>query len=172
MLTTHRDKSARRQAGRLGVLIVTLLVVAGIKAQAGILSETDLQRVANIKPLFQTVMSDLAQLSQRSDLPPGESDCVKSAMNELLQISNELSSYEYLMTIESKLKDQSDDSSVRSVLKFAFDKSVAILSSERPRLEQLTQQCGKLPLSGPRVRQSIQFIDAVSAILNSIQGRI
>jgi len=172
MLTVCREKRVFRRTGSLGFLVAALVIAAGITARAGILSETDLQRLANIKPLFQTVMSDLAQLSQRNDLPPGESDCVKSAMNELMQISNELSSYEYLMTIEGQLKDQGDDSSVRSVLKFAFDKSVALLTSERPRLEQLTQQCGKLPLSGPRVRQSIQFIDAVSAILNSIQGRI
>ena len=81
-------------------LAITLL--ASNASNSGVLSESDFKKVEDIKPLFQNLMGDLVQTSKRTDISSGDADCIKSTIQELLQISGELSSYEYLITIKAK----------------------------------------------------------------------
>ena len=83
---------------------------------------------ADIKPTFQSLMTDLVQTSKRPDISTADADCITSTIRELLQISKELSSYEYLITIEKEIKDFGDNSPVQGVVKFAIEKSNTILT--------------------------------------------
>ena len=116
-------------------------------SRGGVLTESDFQKVEDIKPLFQNLMGDLVQTSKRPDISSGDADCIKSTIRELLQISEELSSYEYLITIEKEITDFGDNSPVKGVVKFAIEKSNTILAEERKRLAQLSDRCSRFPLS-------------------------
>jgi len=72
-------------------------------------------------------MTDLVQTS-KPDISTADADCITSTIRELLQISKELSSYEYLITIEKEIKDFGDNSPVQGVVKFAIEKSNTILT--------------------------------------------
>jgi hypothetical protein len=150
-------------------LAITLLAT---NASSGVLTESDFRKVEDIKPLFQNLMGDLVQASKRSDISSGDADCIKSTIRELLQISEELSSYEYLITIEKEMTDFGDNNPMRDVVKFAVEKSNTILASERKRLAQLSDQCTRFPLSFGKTQQALQFIDTTTNILNSIQVRL
>ena len=139
---------------------------------SGVLTESDFKKVEDIKPLFQNLMGDLVQTSKRSDISSGDADCIKSTIRELLQISEELSSYEYLITIEKEMTDFGDNSPMRDIVKFAIEKSNTILTSERKRLAQLSDQCTRFPLSFGKTQQALQFIDTTTNILNSIEARL
>jgi hypothetical protein len=151
-------------------LAITLL--ASNASDSGVLSESDFKKVEDIKPLFQNLMGDLVQTSKRSDISSGDADCIKSTIRELLQISEELSSYEYLITIEKEMNDFGDNNPMRDIVKFAIEKSNTILASERKRLAQLSDQCTRFPLSFGKTQQALQFIDTTTNILNSIQVRL
>ena len=155
----------------LGLAVVVILLVTK-GSSGGILSESDFKKVEGIKPLFQNLMGDLVQTSKRSDISSGDADCIKSTIQELLQISGELSSYEYLITIEKDMTDFGDNNPMRDIVKFAVDKSNTILVSERKRLAQLSDQCSRFPLSFGKTQQALQFIDTTTNILNSIQARL
>jgi hypothetical protein len=150
-------------------LAITLLAS---NASSGVLSESDFKKVEDIKPLFQNLMGDLVQTSKRPDISSGDADCIKSTIRELLQISEELSSYEYLITIEKEMNDFGDNNPMRDIVKFAIEKSNTILTSERKRLAQLSDQCTRFPLSFGKTQQALQFIDTTTNILNSIQVRL
>jgi hypothetical protein len=150
-------------------LAITLLAS---NASSGVLSESDFKKVEDIKPLFQNLMGDLVQTSKRPDISSGDADCIKSTIRELLQISEELSSYEYLITIEKEMTDFGDNNPMRGIVKFAIEKSNTILASERKRLAQLSEQCTRFPLSFGKTQQALQFIDTTTNILNSIQVRL
>ena len=151
-------------------LAITLL--ASNASNSGVLSESDFKKVEEIKPLFQNLMGDLVQTSERPDISSGDADCIKSTIRELLQISEELSSYEYLITIEKEMSDFGDNNPMRGIVKFAIEKSNTILASERKRLAQLSEQCTRFPLSFGKTQQALQFIDTTTNILNSIQVRL
>lgn len=151
---------------------VALLVLAPDASRSGVLSESDFKKVEAIKPLFQNLMGDLVQTSNRSDISSGDVDCVKSTIRELLQISEELSSYEYLITIEKEMTDFGDNSPVKGVVKFAIEKSNTILAEERKRLVQLSDRCSRFPLAFGKTQQALQFIDTTTNLLNSIQVRL
>lgn len=151
-------------------LAITLL--ASNASNSGVLSESDFKKVEDIKPLFQNLMGDLVQTSKRPDISSGDADCIKSTIRELLQISEELSSYEYLITIEKEMNDFGDNNPMRDIVKFAIEKSNTILTSERKRLAQLSDQCTRFPLSFGKTQQALQFIDTTTNILNSIQVRL
>ena len=104
------------QCGWIRSLVVGfgILMLAPGVSNSGVLSESDFKKVEEIKPLFQNLMGDLAQTSKRSDISSGDADCITSTMRELLQISEELSSYEYLITIEKEMTDFGDNSPVRA----------------------------------------------------------
>jgi hypothetical protein len=148
------------------------LMLAPSAASSGVLSESDLKKVEDIKPLFQNLMADLVQTSKRPDISTGDADCITSTIRELLQISEELSSYEYLITIEKEIKDFGDNSPVQGVVKFAIEKSNTILTDERKRLVQLSDRCSRSQLSFAKTQQALQFIDTTSNLLSSIQARL
>jgi hypothetical protein len=134
----------------------------------GALSESDFRKVEDIKPLFQSLMGDLVQTSKRPDISSGDTDCVVSTIRELLQISEELSSYEYLITIEKEVTDFGDNSPVLGVVKFAIEKSNTILAAERTRLAQLSERCARFPVASGKTQQALQFIDTTTNVLSSI----
>ena len=154
----------------LAFVLAIAILTTGV-SNGGVLSEADVEKVEDIRPLFQNLMGDLVQTSRRPDISGGDADCVKSIIRELLEISQELSSYEYLITIEKDMINLNDDDSMRDVIKFAVDKSNTILSDERRRLAQLSE-CTRSPLSSGKTQQTLQFIDTTSGLLKSIQGRL
>jgi hypothetical protein len=93
-------------------------------------------------------------------------------IRELLQISEELSSCEYLITIEKEIKDFGDNSPVQGVVKFAVEKSNTISTDERKRLVQLSDRCSRSQLAFGKAQQALQFIDTTSNLLSSIQARL
>ena len=161
----------RRWVGSLALGVAMLVLAPGVSS-SGVLSESDFKKVEAIKPLFQNLMGDLVQTSKRSDISSGDVDCVMSTIRELLQISEELSSYEYLITIEKEMTDFGDNSPVKGVVKFAIEKSNTILAEERKRLVQLSDRCSRFPLSFGKTQQALQFIDTTTNLLNSIQVRL
>ena len=151
---------------------VGAVLAATAACGAGVLNQGDFQKVQDLRPMFVNLMGDLVQTSKRPDISSADAECVKATIQELLQISQELSSYEYLITIEKDLNGGGDDGPVRDVVRFAINQSNSILTSERKRLGQLSDQCARLPLSFGKTQQALQFIDATTAILNSIQPRL
>ena len=151
---------------------LTITLLAANVSSSGVLTESDFKRVEDIKPLFQNLMGDLVQTSKRPDISSGDADCIKSTIRELLQISEELSSYEYLITIEKEMTDFGDNNPMRGIVKFAIEKSNTILASERKRLAQLSDQCTRFPLSFGKTQQALQFIDTTTNILNAIEVRL
>ena len=114
---------------------------------AGILSESDFRQAESLKPLFANLMNDLVETAKRPDLSSGDAGCINEIIRELLQISEELASYDYLITMEKDLTDFGDNNPMRGIVKFAIDNSSMILMSERKRLVQLSEQCTKYPLA-------------------------
>ena len=141
-------------------------------SRAGVLSETDLKQAESLKPLFANLMTDLVETAKRSDVPNGDIVCINSTIRELLQISDELASYEYLITMEKDLTDVGDDNPLRGVVKFAVDKTNVILTSERKRLVQLSEQCSKNPVGFGKAQETLRVIDTTTGILNSIRERL
>jgi hypothetical protein len=163
--------TCRQRMKSRGLGIAIFLLVPSV-CTSGVLTESDLKRVGEIKPLFQNLMGDLVQTSKRTDISSGDADCIKSTMRELLQISDELSSYEYLITIETEMTDFGDNNSMRGIVRFAIEKSNTILSGERKRLALLSDQCTRFPLSLGKTQQALQVIDTTTNILNSIQAHL
>lgn len=151
---------------------IALLMLAPNVASSGVLSESDFKKVEAIKPLFQNLMGDLVQTSKRADISSGDAECITSTIRELLQISEELSSYEYLITIEKEMTDMGENSPVKGVVKFAIEKSNTILAEERRRLVQLSDRCTRFPLAFGKTQQALQFIDTTTNLLKSIQVRL
>lgn len=151
---------------------VVMLVLAPVVSVGGVLTESDFRKVETIKPLFQNLMGDLVQTLKRPELSTGDADCINSTVRELLQISEELSSYEYLITIEKEIADDGDRSPVKGVVKFAIEKSNTILIEERKRLVQLSERCSRFPLALGKTQAAVQFIDTTTNLLDSIQKRL
>jgi hypothetical protein len=162
----------RRRWPRSFALGIVMLGLAPDVSSSGVLTESDFRKVETIKPLFQNLMGDLVQTLKRPDLSTGDADCINSTVRELLQISEELSSYEYLITIEKEITDFGDNSPVKGVVKFAIEKSNTILTEERKRLVQLSDRCSRFPLAAGKTQQALQFIDTTSSVLSSIQARL
>jgi hypothetical protein len=167
----RRANLGRRWIASLAVGAVMLVLAPGV-SRSGVLNESDFKKVETIKPLFQNLMIDLVQTSKRSDISSGDADCVMSTIRELLQISEELSSYEYLITIEKEITDSGDNSPIKGVVKFAIEKSNTILAEERKRLLQVSDRCSRFPLALGKTQQALQFIDTTTNLLNSIQVRL
>jgi len=141
-------------------------------SRSGVLTENDVKRVEALKPLFQSLLVDLVETSKRPDISGGDADCVKSTIRELMQISDELSSYEYLITIEKEMTDFGENSPMKGLVKFAIEKSNTILTDERKRLAQLSDRCANLPLASGKMQQTLRVIDTTTTILNSIYERL
>ena len=163
--------AARRVTIAPFLLRAAIIMSISTESYGGVLSESDFKKVETVKPLFQSLMVDLVQTSKRTDISASDAECVTSTMRELLQISEELSSYEYLITIEKEINDAGDSSPVKGVVKFAIEKTSTILAEERRRLAQLSDRCSRFPLGFGKTQQALQFIDTTSNLLNSIQVR-
>lgn len=165
----------RRSAVRLLWAVVSaLLLIASSQnsGQAGVLDESDLARIAQIKPSFIEVVTDVSQSAQRPDLSSGDSECIKSTLRALMQIFEEFRTYEYLITIEGELNDFGDDQTLRSVLRFAVENALKFLANERRRMGELSEQCSRYQVSAGKTKQVIQFIEGTAAILRSIRPRL
>jgi hypothetical protein len=163
----------RRHAARLMVALVLGVAMQVPKlTEARVLQEGDFARISEIKTSFVKVTGDIAQSLKRPDISNEDSECIKSALRELLQIAEELSSYEYLITIESEIGDFGDDTAMKGILQFALDRAVGLLDSERKRLNQLNDQCSRYPLSLGKTQQAISLVDATRAVLQSLQPRL
>ena len=90
---------------------------------AGILSESDFRQAESLKPLFANLMNDLVETAKRPDVSSGDAGCINEIIRELLQISEELASYDYLITMEKDLTDFGDNNPMRGIVKFAIDNS-------------------------------------------------
>jgi len=157
----------------VATVIATLLILApSTDASARVLTEADFQRIAEIRTSFTTVMHDLAKSAQRTDLAAGDADCIKLTMRDLLTLSNELSSYEHLITIENQISDFGDDEAMKGILLFAVENATKMLDIEYARLTQLSEQCSSYPTSVRQTRQAMAFIEKTRALLNSIRPRL
>jgi hypothetical protein len=157
---------------RLAGLGFAIILLGMNTAGSGVLTENDVKRVEAIKPLFQSLMVDLVETTKRPDISAADADCIKSAIKELMQISDELSSYEYLITIEKEMTDFGDNNPMKGIVKFAVGKSNTILTSERKRLAQLSDRCASYPLSAAKTQETLRVIDTTTTILNSISDRL
>jgi len=160
---------ARRSRLRFGLAVVLLLPAA---SNAVVLSENDLQKVETLKPLFANLMSDLFQTVKRPDMATADVNCINSTIQELVQISDELASYEYLIAMDREINEFGEKSPMRDVIKFAADKSSAILTSERKRIVLLSDQCARLPVASGKTQQALQVIDATTGVLIAIRDRL
>jgi hypothetical protein len=164
-----------RLPGKMIRSIMLALVVAVSSpnfAKARVLNEKDFEKISEIKTVFTKLMSDIAQSLKRPDISSGESDCIKSTLRELIQTSEELSSYQYLIAIDSEIDDFGDDDVMRGIVRFALDKSIGMLETDRKRLSQVSDQCIRFPLSVGMTQRALQFIDVTAATLKSIRPRI
>lgn len=141
-------------------------------SQGGVLSESDSQKVEALKPLFASLMNDLSQTARRPDMAAGDVNCINSTIQELLQISDELASYEYLIAMDKDINGFDEKNPMRDVVKFAADKSSAILTSERKRLAELSERCARFPIGSNKTQQAIQVIDTTTGILTAIRDRL
>jgi hypothetical protein len=122
--------------------------------------------------MFAVLMADLVQTSKRTDIPALEGDCVKSTIQNLAEISQELSSFEYLITIEKELTSVSENDPTRGVVKFAVEQSTNILTSQRKKIAQLPDQCARSALALAKSQEAVQVIDATTGVLSSIRSRL
>ena len=160
---------ARQCVLTIGMAAALLLPTA---SHGGVLAESDLQKVESLRPLFANLMSDLAQTARRTDVAAGEVNCINSTIEELLQISDELASYEYLIAMDRDISGFGEKSPMRDLVKFAADKSSAILTSERKRLVQLSDRCAHFPVAAGKTQQALQVIDTTTGILAGIRDRL
>ncbi|WP_249164185.1 hypothetical protein [Bradyrhizobium jicamae] len=175
-MRTLSGKARRLFAAHTRQAVLATSVVLGLLwssgSRAGVLSENDFKQAESLKPLFANLMTDLVETAKRPDVPNGDVVCINSTIRELLQISDELASYEYLITMEKDLTDVGDDNPLRGVVKFAVEKTNVILTSERKRLVQLSEQCVKNPVGVAKVQEAVRVIDTTAGILNSIRERL
>lgn len=150
--------------------VVTLLAPASLSA--GVLSQDDFKQAESLKPLFANLMNDLVATAKRPGIQAGDAGCINLTIRELLQISDELASYEYLITMQKQMTDVGEDKPLREVVKFAIGNSNMILTDERKRLVQLSGQCSKYPLGYGKTQQALKVVDTTIGILASIQSRL
>jgi hypothetical protein len=163
--------SALARGSVFGFAVIAALLSPAV-SRAGVLSETDLQRVEALKPLFANLMADLSQTAKRPDTAPADATCINSTIQELLQISDELASYEYLIGMDREIKDLGEKNPMRDLVKFAAGKSSDILTTERKRLVQLTDQCARSPVASSKTQETLQVIDTTTIVLTAIRDRL
>lgn len=169
--TTRLSCPARAQRKMLAASLALGLFLPSTCC-ADILSESDFRQAESLKPLFANLMKDLVETAKRPDVSSGDAGCINEIIRELLQISEELASYEYLITMEKDLTDFGDNNPMRGIVKFAIDNTNTILMSERKRLVQLSDQCTKYPLAQGKTQQAVNIIDRTTGILASIRARL
>jgi hypothetical protein len=58
------------------------------------------------------------------------------------------------------------------VVKFAIEQSTNILSSQRKKIAQLSDQCNRSAVALAKSQQALQVVDTTTGILNSIRSRL
>ena len=175
---TARSVAFRRPSGACGPAIRTALLallLAGLcpgSGNAGVLSDEDWAKVSQVKKLLSALSGDFVETMRTPGLSAGDADCMLSLLRNFSEASEELGSYVYLITIETKVSDYGDDSGMKVILRFAVDKALAILEGEHRHLTQLSDRCARLPLSSGKMRQAVQVIDSATAVLNSIRTKL
>jgi hypothetical protein len=167
----RRSMCKLAQQSLLKAVLVAALLLPAV-SHGGVLSESEMQKVETLKPLFANLMIDLSQTARRSDVAAGDVNCINSTIQELLQISDELASYEYLIAMDKEISGFDEKNPMRDLVKFAADKSSAILVSERKRLVQLSDQCARFPVGSSKTQQVLQVIDTTTGILTAIRDRL
>ena len=167
----RRDRNPIRPLS-VALLAVALTVFGQTASPARVLSDGDLAVIARIAPAYTEIVTDVSQTSRRQDLSSGDSDCIKSTLGALLQISAELKSYESLITIEGELKDFGDDETLKGILRFAVANAMRILDAERKRLSTVSDECSRHSLAVDKTRRAIDFIDNTTAVLKSVQQKL
>jgi hypothetical protein len=157
------------RAALLGLLLLGMWPYPG---KARVLEDKDFEKISEVKTLFLNLTGDIAQSLQVAGISAGEVNCMKRTLQDLALTSDELGSYEYLITIESQMDDFGDDRALKDILRYAVARALDVLETERKHLDQLSDQCSRFPLSVAKTRQAVQFIDATTAILNSIRPRL
>ena len=166
LAATARAAVAQLARQGLGLLVATNVCVAGV------LSPADLKKVEDLRPMFAGLMGDLMQTSKRTDISAVDADCVRFTIQNLVEISQELSSFEYLITIEKELTSVSENDPTRDVVKLAVEQSTNILTSQRKKIAQLPDQCARSALALAKSQQALQIVDATTGILSSIRARL
>jgi hypothetical protein len=168
-ISPRRGPACLIQSAMFGLI---LLAHSSHLIQARVLNDEDFRKLSSIKTSFAEVVTNISQLSKRPDLASQDADCMNSVLRDLLQISEELKSYEYLITIENQLTDVDDDADLKHIVRFAVGKALEVLEIERNRLTQLSEPCSRRPLSASKVQEAIVFVEGTVAILRSLQPRL
>jgi hypothetical protein len=172
-IAVYRPRTASLVRASAAMVAFLLATTSGqFPANARVLSDADLDKISSVRKLSIDVMTDITMMSRRPDLPQADSECVKSTLRSLTQIAGELQSYEYLITIESELKDFDDDNALRGVFRFAVENALKILETERKHLIEISDQCARSPISADKARQATQFIESTQSVLKSLQPRL
>jgi len=153
------------------VLGLIVFISSTALAKAGVINQQDLAKISEIKTIFTSLTNDIARAVKGAGLSGPESDCLKSIQREVVQTSEELSSYQYLLNIVSEMDDYGDDKTLKSLVRFALDKSIAMLDNERKRLSQAPEECIRFPSSAAATQQALHFIDLTSEALKSVRPR-
>jgi hypothetical protein len=153
------------------MLGMTVFVSSATLTKARVISEQDLQKISEISAIFTSLTNEIAKAMKRPAASTAESDCLKSIQEEVVQTGQELSSYQYLLNIVSEMDQYGDDKSLRSLVRFALDKSIAMLDNERKRLSQVPEDCIRFPSSAAATQQALQFINLSSEALKSVRPR-
>ena len=165
-------------AGRAGktmvvALIAAIALVAPAKyVGASALNDRDIENVSQIERSFRSVMRELTEALQSPNVVPAETECIRNTLQDLAQASDELSKYEYLITIEKQIRDSSDNDATKDVVKFAIDKTLEILNIERRHMTRLSDQCSRFPMYSGQNKRAVQFIDSTMTTLQSILGHL
>ena len=154
-------------------IMLTLIVVgaSATLANGRVINKSDLDKISEINTVFTSLTNNIAESLKRTAVSSPESDCLKSIQREVVQTSDELLSYQYLLTLVGEMDDFGDDVSLRSLVRFALDKSIGMLDNERKRLSQVSDECIRFPLSVGATQQALHFIDLTSEALKSIRPR-
>ena len=155
------------------LLALTIFALTPTFAKGQVLTAKDLELLSEMKNTFTKLTSELAQSFNRQDISRDESECIKSTWQDLRQTYEELSSYEYLIGIASQIDNSGNDTTTRGLIRFALDKAIAMLETERKRLSQvMTDQCIRFPVSVGLSQRALQFIDGTTAGLKSFRARL
>jgi hypothetical protein len=166
-LASFSHKGIKRIAAALLVLVLSAAF-----AQAGGLTQNELERLSEMKAAFSKLTDELEQAFKRPGISRVESDCIKNTWQELNQTSEDLSSYRYLIDVVSGIRDSGEEDAMRGIIRFALDRTIQVLEADRKRVSQVPDQCRRFPASVAMSERTLQFIDGATAALKSFRPRL
>ncbi len=85
----ERPRPSLQRAFHLhAVAVAALIVFSAQSVPARILSNGDRASIAQMKPRYAEVLSEVARTAERSDLPAADGECVRETLRALPQISD------------------------------------------------------------------------------------